>query len=526
MSIFSSQVIVVAHAKPENIRPWLDDNNDTIEEEFKNLEITKKHIVKTSVGSLININNDVYVLGLLHGLKNMYDLFMYAFVRDLNGKYSIVTNQLEVIITSDELDLVLLKPINFTDKIVSINLEKFNKVIPNRDSLANLYIRNTKYKSKQQLVLDDRIYKCKVNNIVLENQQSYNMPILPYILICVDDDKFYETDDIGGISGSFVLDNNKNIVGIVSNIIIGTKNLSILPSVSICRFLEEFMKTDRFAGLCDIVGDLKLCEIETEEKELMTVMVTDAVGINYNKNILDRTDSIGNSLQDGDILYEVNGLEFDKKGKLYCDKIGMFIPLSTYIALEYISGDMIPLSIYRMNKDEHNSKKIKLKARPICTMKYIPISSMKRYYEYNGLIFMELTEEIIELYRNNSIVFTGPIIKYYDETPYRNVDEKVVILIGINKKKISDEYINVYDGLALPFIHKNENRYILPIISKINKKKITSLDNIEKLISKNGKNILYLLGDGKIKLDFDDSNSSLKYKQIKNFQSLIYKDES
>ena len=251
--------LVVANTNVNNYKPW-------------HRSYKEKTQVKTGIGIIINLREDSYVLTCLHGIKNAYELNFYTFDLE-NGTVNKI--KMDIATISTELDITLLKfnQNNLTDSMAKMNLQdkqlsldKFEKRLPKIGSKLKLHLLDQKQKSNDHVDIVKNIYDGIVENITFENQQSFNMPRMPYIYAKSSEllrDK-YDYSELKGISGSVVFDEKNNILGIISSIT-DEGLLSIVPSVTICRFIEEFVETSMFNGLCDIISQLAFCSIDTEE---------------------------------------------------------------------------------------------------------------------------------------------------------------------------------------------------------------------------------------------------------------------
>ena len=530
MDCFKSQVIIRAKTKGVKLKSWVRNTDKSHPDQISDQSLGRndlnnlnnlssytggeekfdnKDYIKSSIGYLIDINNDKYVIGLNHGITNTFEIYMYVFNPTENklNKYN-----LELVINSEELDLVLLKPINFDKKNeIDLCLEYFMQDIPDKTNKLELYVTNI-ISSKKKKSLVRNIFPCVLNKVDLDNKNSFTMPKMLYIDSIVENDDFYTNDELGGISGSFLVCDNK-ILGMVSNIILGTKIISILHSSNILRFLSEFKQTSNFYGLCGIGSLLKFYEIELEDRKKQKVyIIQDSNNINYNYNGIKKVLKNRNNLKNNDIIYGINGIEFDINGRLFDKKINISIPLQTYIALNYNFGMSIPLNIYRLNNKgkDHKNKKLTINTRPINTMRYIPIKSNDKFFTFKGLIFVEITEELIENYSKNNINFINPKLDELIRLSYRNSNEKLIMIISTDRSNLDVDYLTIYDEIGIPFKNRKKNYYDIYILDKINNKKIKTIDNISKYFSKI-KNILYLhINNSRLKLEY--TNDELNYK--------------
>lgn len=147
--------------------------------------------------------------------------------------------------------------------------------------------------------------------------------------------------------------------------------------------------------------------------------------------------------------------------------------------------------------NDYKKKRITIRARPLFSLKYIPISFNNNLYEYKGLIFAELSEDIINNYINVGIYIGMSVADYYLTKPYRSEIEYLIILVDINKTTLNNNLLKSINELGLPLINNNKS-YSIPYITKVNKKKVCTLDELKNIMESNNDNI--------IKLDVHNSN--------------------
>ena len=134
--------------------------------------------------------------------------------------------------------------------------------------------------------------------------------------------------------------------------------------------------------------------------------------------------------------------------------------------------------------DAYKEKKIKIKARPLYSLKYIQISFNNNLYNYNGLIFAELSEDIINNYMNVGIYIGLSVSNYYLNKPYRSDIEYLIVLIDIDKTVLSNDILSSVNEIGLPLIDNNK-MHSIPYIKKINKKKIHTLNELKQILDNN-----------------------------------------
>jgi hypothetical protein len=452
-----------------------------------NKSIKKSNTVKNSVGTFITINDNLFVLTCYHCVQKSYKIIMYYFLEDGTDE-RLKSIELCIEIYSDEMDIVLLKPIDEIKNYKSVYINEFDQRLPKKKDKIMLHCIDIKNIINENMFVQKKQNHCCVNDIIFEECESINTPLLPYVYLTIDDNTFYKQCNVEGLSGTLLTNNNGTISGMLINMTTSNMNMCMVPSVVLHRFFNEYLSTKRFVGLCDIVGKFIPCEIinkyDNEHKPTYGLLINKTYDINYNKILCSETDFFGFNPKINDVIIGINGLTFGEKYTIFDKKYNEYFPFSTYIALNYKCDDIIELNILRSNKEKIKNKKIKVKSRPIWTMKYIKIKSNTKFCNLNGLIFIEMNEEFIEICRNNEIILDNSIMKYLINEPYRDNNKTIVILVDIIRDDIVEDDIQLYNSLGLPFIRSKENcyeikadntKYRMAIAKKINGKNITNL---------------------------------------------------
>lgn len=169
-------------------------------------------------------------------------------------------------------------------------------------------------------------------------------------------------------------------------------------------------------------------------------------------------------------------------GLVYSQNIQFNIDIYTYTILNY-SNQKIKLTIQQKKK----IKDVYIDVIPIDYNTYIPFFFNEKYIKYNNIIFVEISKEIMEYYK-----LVGPFFKYLFLDNKKN--KKIVVPIE-NKS-----------NLELNNLFSNDSKFVrVSTIYKINNKKISNLDDMNKIILKNKKSEL------KIEYEYDIN----KYETIK-----------
>ncbi len=436
-----------------------------------------------NIGNVFNIDDSYYVLTCFHCIKNTYGQVLRIENIDYDCHIHAVSDELE-------LGLLTISPDDYSqNKLFTINDLQIDLNI----GCLDLYIETIDIDELQS----NNIFKrerigCTFNEVIQTNNSkltSLNSPQIPIISVTLNK-SYHDISELTGLSGSFLMADDK-ILGIVSAL--ENSIIYIIPSCVIYRFLNEIQSTKSFSGLCTIVGNFTTCDFENEKnEEVFGLIVDNTFDINYNNYSYVQQEVSNSRIKKNDILIKINELPLDRNGYIYDHFINAFIDFRTYIALKYMCGDIIDIVIMRCtnNINDYKEKKIKLRARPIYSMRYIPITFNSDVYNYKGFIFTELSEDIINNYISNGIQIGNSVADYYLKSPYRSNTEFVIILFDIDKTQITKTILKQVNKLGLPLKHINAKIYSVPYIFRLNNKKVISLNELTKYLESNINNII------------------------------------
>jgi len=485
---------------------------DDSKENHQEISVTKtaNTIIKTNVGILISkkgaTTNSLYILSTFHGLSNGYEFYMHYGIGS-----NIIKVPLNLKFSSPEMDITVLtideKFSGFKNKI-GININIIDNEIPqSTNDIFSIICRFPKIIDNENAIIDIKEIKCTIKEIKFSRYMSQISPMIPIIQIQLIDKTLIE-NGLEGLSGACMVKNNK-IYGIVSSICEETGLITIIPSICINRFFKEIITTKKYDGLCDIVGNLQICNFEHENIFYNGLFLEETFGINYIKN----TEFKKNLKQKDIITYMgIKKKQPDQNGEYFCHHCKMNLPLNTYIALHYNSGDKIPLTVYReidthenistkSNKSvrlvklakspisnkkviEYNLIDVTISAKPVNMMSYIPIINCGRSLMFENLVFVELSEDMFIHYNNKGIEIGGYVMEIYLNNCYRNNNtHKIIILADVLFDKLNDRQKDIYTKSNFPLKNISGSKYCIPVLTKINKKLIRNIDQLETYIS-------------------------------------------
>lgn len=437
---------------------------------------TPHNFKNVNIGNIFKINGKIYILTCFHCIKNTMEQFII-----ING----IHHKCKIKFVSDELELACLEIIDPPNDLKFFILADFdvnfgkidNQVIIQTYNIDD-YCQNEKL---NELVLNGNIVDILDTN--MDKLKSINMPYIPRYSIKLSR-KFDDIHELSGLSGSLVFTKN-NIIGMISAV--ENSLLNVIPAYVILRFLNEIKLRNSFDGLCTIVGKFTQCDFtkENSTKQIYGYIIDDTYDINYNNYKYGESIQSGMNLKKNDIILEINNIKFNNNWTIYDNKIDRNLDFRSYIALNYMCGEKIPFKIMRPkthNIDDYTEKKIIINARPLQSMKYIPVSFSNKMLTIDGFTFIELSEDIINTYMNMSIYIGKSFTDHYIINPYRNDAESIMVLLDIDKNNINKEILTIANDLGLPLVNLHEKNYGMAMITRINKKKPINLDEFKKLL--------------------------------------------
>lgn len=212
-----------------------------------------------------------------------------------------------------------------------------------------------------------------------------------------------------GMSGS-LLKNDKNILGMI--ICKSDKVIMAIPIILILNFMINDLTHIKFNY--DVV-DFVL------EKKYNGLYINNIINKKYNDTI-----------NIGDVIVSCENNEINDIGEIYCEEIKYYVTIDTFIMLN--NKNHVNITILNSKEIFENIVCYKYNIEQICK---IFIQKQNKYYNLNGIIFTELSEELI-------IENIKKGLNYYKEIFNSLFDncEKYIILILNTKSKKYDKFIH------------------------------------------------------------------------------------
>jgi hypothetical protein len=454
--------------------------------EYLSFNDTDLNIKNKRVGNgfFVKINDNIFVITCFHIIQenNVKSVIYYY---DDNNRLKNQDAKIKIII--EEFDIALLEieyPKLIPDSIVHKEHELIHKL-----SMINLKIDNNAY---IDTILSDNLIdynRIKIHiDIKYVEEKKIISPVLPnHEIPCIDTIIMRRTDsfDINGMSGSLVY-NNSQPIGMV--IMASDKNINgivILPITLIIFLVQNSLLKKK--QLTTLIFKSQDCEIELDDSvkyentylkqsfqnELYYgYIIDDNYDISYNM-IGEKTQTKKFKFIQGDIILKINDKYINRNGKVFCDILGYDVKFSTYCLIHGYKNDIIEISYLRND----TILCCNIKTTNLCDILPYHINKNPNFIHYDGLIFVELSDKLLEFFKEKKITLYGEI-----NTIKCDKIQKYVALVHINYEYLKKEYKKGVDELKkrnFPYINNK-----IFILNKVGNEIVSSLISLKAILMK------------------------------------------
>lgn len=256
-----------------------------------------------------------------------------------------------------------------------------------------------------------------------------------------------------GSSGGPSLSSDGKVIGINFAGIVGAQNVGyIIPSDDIIRPIKDLYNTK-------LLRKIKLwCVPQPSSPSLNAFLGNPEEGGVYITKVLKDTAAEKCGLREGDVIYQVNGLEIDRFGEINVpwneDKVHF-----TDLINRFAEGDKLDLIVYRNGNRKEITVKLENPKPPRVRIVF-PGYEMVDYEIFGGAVFMELVLNHLPLCEKN------PKILRFAEV--ENRDDSVLIVTHVMPTSISQ----AMRGIISPGF----------IVDDVNGTKVTNLEQLREQI--------------------------------------------
>lgn len=316
--------------------------------------------------------------------------------------------------------------------------------------------------------------RCNILSVEFCHLKSTILPKIPIIKISIDN---FENPE--GLSGSLLTINNRPAGIIVSYM---NQMIEAIP-MQIIKMMVNRLQNISPKGLYLNVSNIKA---RFDGNPISGLYLKTTSPQYY------RHESIKNiifSFKQGDIITHIDNTQIID-GMMFSHELGIDIWFDTYMLLKQAKT----LSIKYITQDRDSQyipKEIIISPREYESTVKININMNHNYHYYKGLVFSELSEEFIRYHALQGINLVGDIYEHYDSitipevkvSKYDNEKKpKIIILIDVNYQDPSLKKPDELKKYGLPLV-SYKNGYVFPVLTKIESKKIDSLQNLHTMLN-------------------------------------------
>ena len=452
-------IYVQAHKVPDNIWNGIKALNISSIYTFNDL-ISNTKCIRTGNGFFVKMHGELFVISCNHIIGSAY-YNIYAFHNDLTKI------QLNVFRSIPELDIVILKPMYDCD-CTHINFDiipTINYIKKRMDDIVMIV--------GSVIETDDVTYtviKTSAPKLKFDHVYGNIIPKVPLITFTCD------KEDVYGFSGSSLLIDDQ-IIGIVNNYS-EDGYLAALPLPLVALIASNAIQHNPIFKGVYLATEI----IEVEEEQALYHLITNTGQIKYGKF----------KFGTNDIICGINGKGFNEDGYIFCDGLDMSVPLGTFVMIETYLGNTLNFKLIKCVGGEHKNDPIEQMVQPNLydDMYNVSVFNKHRYCCMGGLIFTELSEELILAVGKTGVVLDGPIFGQYKTLNFLGgkAVTKYVVLIDVDYKMLSVILADKLKDKGVPYVKYGDN-YQLLILTKINGIEIKDFEGVENALGANAFNI-------------------------------------
>lgn len=442
----------------ENITNGITDYNSLDQTDQRRINMD---IVSYGNGILINNNGVIYLVTCYHIVKNSYNTVFY--IKDIKTPYK-TTKVCDIF----EMDMSILIPEKQTElEKYSIKSELLNTSLNMTGEFKLMTTNNNSGIELKENDFEISELKGSFDKLIFDKCTSLFFQNIPLISLNIDDiDDSYK---YSGLSGSPITNKDNLFCGYISSFSNKLMQILIIPSQLIVYIFDMMANNTSFAGkLGTLHLETKTCEFSIESSRRTGHYITNNYNIKYkltNKKPLF-------TFPNKSIIYKINDKYFDSNG--YIKYNDASIPFDSYLL---INNHMKYYNITYLDTVKKKINEIKIQPKDFTT-NFI-IYSNHKIVIHNGLVFTELSEELIKYMYNTGIHIDGETFNRYTKyLHYISTLSKTIVLVDVLYNLIDDRTAKIYKTLNFPLKNTGKGKYIIPILDSVNNKKITKLEDI------------------------------------------------
>jgi hypothetical protein len=458
----------------------LPDKPDTLEYLSLDDAIITKIVKGEGNGFFVEINNNVFVITCFHIIKNnnvKNTIYYYDddnILHEQNAKMKIGLENLDIAV------LEIKEPEKIPKSLIhnknNLNLNCNLSTISNMDTnLEAILHENGEYNKKKIYVEMLNMNDEQIISSILPNHEvpCYNIKI-------IRKESFSENN---GLSGSPVFSDEKIIGMIIMNKDDNNDIIIVLPIQIIFSIASSFLIKKR--DLSGVIFSSSECEIELdksvkyESKKLKNMfcektyyghIITDNLDISY---VIPKIIYKKFKFMQDDIILKINDDYISENGKIFSNILNTYFKINTYLMIHSYLYDSFEI-VYLRDETIYNCV---IKPNILNDMIPYNITKNPHFIYYEGLIFMELSDKLMEYFKKKRITLYGEI------NPVKcDKVQKYVALVYTNYNYFKREYKRGYEELLRNnFPHTNNKIFIL---NKIGNEIVSNLYSLRTILIK------------------------------------------
>ena len=367
--------------------------------------------------------------------------------------------ELNKIIDISEFDTSILKIVNLSK---DIDLEKYD--------IINIDTLDCKIDDIKKILINCHNKSINMNFLKIIENDVGNETFAVILQICLE---LKKKSNIFGLSGSPCFDSSNKFIGYVFTYDDCNTSINIIPAYCLKYiFMELLSKSINKLKTINIEGsnssNVSLCSIYDDNTKinLNAYKIKKTIPIEY--KLYDSEKSF--NLKENMIITKIDNLHINKEGKVFFNTLNTYLMPQTYILLNN-NLDYIKIDGYELIDGNYSDFSVNI--IPELLLNHMLFSEFKNnIIIYKNLVFAELNREILNLCKD---INKNKKLKEILDNPYTKKFNKQIVLIDILD---NSNYPN--DKLKLLKSNLELNSFIF--LNKVNKKNITNLEDLYKII--------------------------------------------
>jgi len=373
-------------------------------------------ILESSRNSILcKFNNNFYLISVCHYIYENTECYIVL----KENRLKIDKSQ---ILCIPELDIMLINVTNmeFTNDKNEIDITSMNYKINHINPNTHLFVIDQYGQVQSTNILNMQL--CKFNNLY------------PEIL------KYFSTKpdyNLEGYSGSPVYDTDGNILGIVNGYCNDMEYMTLTPFFFIKRIFDELETYGIFGGLCGFYQQYSLYKRK--------LFITKKEDVDH--NIYINNQRTFTKLIPDDIIYEIDDMEVDLRGHVYCNLIGMNIDIKSYITITKTINSITKFKVYRNKNKVYKNIDVIMGNRDYYSSSYTSIKTSKLETIWNkNKLFIKINSALWDYIKRLKRIETDENLFNLFQLKYANKTENNYLLVEdiILNKNIFDNMVSNY----------------------------------------------------------------------------------